>query len=91
MTCQTLPAAFVYMELQLTSPDALVYSSLPAILVACKCDAPVNMRQIDTNSIEDACLAEVETFRTAANVPESAKLCLGAMLRAIMANRNGKH
>lgn len=69
--------------------DALVYSALPTILVSCKCDNPVNTRQIDTESIEAACLAEVETVKTAANVPESARLCLGAMLRAIMANRIG--
>jgi hypothetical protein len=68
---------------------ALVYSALPTILVSCKCDNPVNTRQIDTESIEAACLAEVETVKTAANVPESARLCLGAMLRAIMANRIG--
>ncbi len=50
----------------------------------------MNTRQIDTESIEAACLAEVETVKTAANVPESARLCLGAMLRAIMANRIGE-
>jgi hypothetical protein len=50
----------------------------------------VNTRQIDTDSIEDACLAEVEAVKTAANVPESARLCLGAMLRAIMSSRNGR-
>lgn len=69
--------------------DALVNSALPTILVSCKCDNPVNTRQIDTDSIEAVCLAEVETVKTAANVPESARLCLGAMLRAIMAHRNG--
>lgn len=71
-------------------PDALVYSSLPTILVSCKCDNPVNTRQIDTESIQAACLAEVETVKTASNVPESARLCLGAMLRAVMASRNGQ-
>ncbi|KAI9738548.1 MAG: hypothetical protein M1818_005445 [Claussenomyces sp. TS43310] len=67
--------------------NALVQSALPTILVACKCDNPVNTRQIDTNSIEAACLAEVETFRTASNVPESARNPLGAMLQTVMSNR----
>lgn len=67
--------------------DALVSSALPTILVSCKCDNPIHTRQIDTDSIEAACLAEVQTVRTASNVPESARLCLGAMLRTIMAYR----
>jgi hypothetical protein len=83
--------AFRYAEVTYTPfADALVFSALPTILVSCKCDNPVNTRQIDTESIEAACLAEVETVKTAANVPESARLCLGAMLRAIMANRIGQ-
>ena len=32
----------------------------------------------------------VECMKTAANVPESARICLLAMLRAIMENRNGQ-
>lgn len=70
--------------------DALIYSALPTILVSCKCDNPVNTRQIDTDSIEAACLTEVQTIKTASNVPESARLCLGAMLRTIMAHRKCK-
>ena len=70
--------------------DALVNSSLPTILVSCKCDNPENTRQIDVESMEAACLSCVEAVKTAANVPESARLCLSSMLRAIMANRNGQ-
>lgn len=68
--------------------NALVNSSLPTILVSCKCDNPENTRQIDVESMEAACLSCVEAVKTAANVPESARLCLSTMLRAIMANRN---
>jgi hypothetical protein len=70
--------------------DALVNSSLPTILVSCKCDNPENTRQIDVESMEAACLSCVEAVKTAANVPESARLCLSSMLRAIMKNRNGQ-
>ncbi|KAH8590271.1 ras guanine nucleotide exchange factor domain-containing protein [Bisporella sp. PMI_857] len=70
--------------------NALVNSSLPTILVSCKCDNPRNTRQIDVESMEAACLSCVEAFKTAANVPESARLCLSSILRAIMANRNSK-
>jgi GTPase SAR1 family protein len=69
--------------------NGLVNSSLPTILVSCKCDNPENTRQIDVESMESACLTCVEAVKTAANVPESARLCLSSMLRAIMANRNG--
>jgi hypothetical protein len=67
-----------------------VNSSLPTILVSCKCDNPENARQIDVESMEAACLSCVEAVKTASNVPESARLCLSSMLRAIMANRNGE-
>jgi hypothetical protein len=70
--------------------DAFVSSDMPTILVSCKCDNPVETREIDMESIQAACLAEVETVKTASNAPESARLCLGAMLRAIIANRNGE-
>jgi hypothetical protein len=67
-----------------------VNSALPTILVSCKCDNPENTRQIDVESMEAACLSCVEAVKTASNVPESARQCLSSMLRAIMANRNGK-
>jgi hypothetical protein len=70
--------------------DALVNSSLPTILVSCKCDNPENTRQIDVESMEAACLSCVEAVKFASNVPESARLCLSSMLRAVMMNRNGK-
>jgi hypothetical protein len=51
----------------------------------------VDTRQIDADSIEAACLAEVQTMKVAANVPETARLCLGHILRAILANRSGQY
>ncbi|KAK0107315.1 hypothetical protein ONS95_004009 [Cadophora gregata] len=70
--------------------NGLVHSSLPTILVSCKCDNPENARQIDVENMESACHACVEAVKTAENVPESARLCLSSMLRAIMANRSGQ-
>jgi GTPase SAR1 family protein len=72
------------------SIDGLVKSSLPTILVSCKCDNPENLRQISVDSMEEACQACVEAVKTASNVPETARLCLSSMLRAIMANRAGQ-
>ncbi|KUJ18233.1 ras GEF [Mollisia scopiformis] len=68
--------------------NGLVNSSLPTILVSCKCDNPENTRQIDVESMESACLSCVEAVKTAANVPETARLCLSSMLRAVMTNRS---
>lgn len=70
--------------------DALVTSSLPTILVSCKCDNPENTRQINVENMEAACISAVEAVKFASNVPESARLCLSSMLRAIMKNRNGQ-
>lgn len=72
------------------SLDALVKSALPTILVSSKCDNPENVRQIDVDSMEDACRSCVEAVKTASNVPETARLCLSSMLRAIMAQRAGQ-
>lgn len=68
--------------------NGLVNSSLPTILVSCKCDNPENTRQINVESMEQACMSCVEAVKTAANVPETARLCLSSMLRAVMTNRN---
>ncbi|QSZ33268.1 hypothetical protein DSL72_002856 [Monilinia vaccinii-corymbosi] len=72
--------------------NALVNSALPTILVSCKCDNPDHARQLNVESVETACMSCVETVKTAANVPESARLCLSSMLRAVMKNRsNNSH
>jgi GTPase SAR1 family protein len=79
MTCMNNHADFL---------DALVTSSLPTILVSCKCDNPENTRQIDVENMEASFPACFEAVKTASNVPESARACLSSMLRAIMINRN---
>lgn len=62
-------------------------SAVPAILVSCKCDNPETARQIDIQQMEAACAASVKTVRTAENVPESARLCLSSILKAVLAHR----
>jgi GTPase SAR1 family protein len=69
---------------------ALCNSDLPSILVSCKCDNPPSSRQIDTDSMEKACLACVEALKVASNVPGSARNCLSAMVHAVMASRTGE-
>ncbi|KAM0178197.1 hypothetical protein ACHAPF_003836 [Botrytis cinerea] len=71
--------------------NALVNLGLPTILVSCKCDNPEHTRQLNVDSLETACMSCVESVKTAANVPESARLCLSSMLRAVMANRSNNH
>ncbi|KAA8565313.1 hypothetical protein EYC84_011035 [Monilinia fructicola] len=71
--------------------NALVNSALPTILVSCKCDNPDHARQLNVESVETACMSCVETVKTAANVPESARLCLSTMLRAVMTNRSNSN
>ncbi|KAL2073378.1 hypothetical protein VTL71DRAFT_10702 [Oculimacula yallundae] len=70
--------------------NGLAHSSLPSILVSCKCDNPENTRQVDVENMEAAFSACVEAVKTAESVPESARLCLSSMLRAVMAHRNGQ-
>ncbi|KAH8811818.1 ras guanine nucleotide exchange factor domain-containing protein [Xylogone sp. PMI_703] len=68
--------------------NALVNSALSTILVSCKCDNPENARQINVENMEAACSSAVEAVKFASNVPESARMCLSSMLRAIMTRRN---
>ena len=69
--------------------DGLIKSNLPTILVSCKCDNPENARQINVDSMEEACSSCVDAVKTASNVPETARLSLSSMLRAIMTHRAG--
>lgn len=78
------------LDLLLTSLGGLAKSLLPSILVSCKCDNPENARQINVDSMEAACTTCVEAVKTASNVPETARLALSSMLRAIMAHRTGE-
>ncbi|KAK2071917.1 hypothetical protein P8C59_006302 [Phyllachora maydis] len=69
---------------------ALAHSSLPTIIVATKCDAPENVRQLDTSGVASAFPTCICDFKTSVNVPNSARECLQAMLKAAITSRCGK-
>ncbi|OTB05326.1 hypothetical protein M426DRAFT_10653 [Hypoxylon sp. CI-4A] len=64
--------------------NALVNSSLPAVLVATKCDNPENLRHIDTEAVASACQSCIGTYKTSASKPESARLALSTLLKALV-------
>ncbi|KAI0395996.1 ras GEF [Xylariaceae sp. FL0594] len=64
--------------------NALVHSSLPAVLVATKCDQPEASRKVDTDAIATACSQCVAFFKTSANRPETARMALSTLLKAII-------
>ncbi|KAK3683800.1 ras guanine nucleotide exchange factor domain-containing protein [Podospora appendiculata] len=68
---------------------ALANSSLPAALVATKCDAPESLRRLDTADVASKFPSSVINFKTSANIPGSARECLHSMLRAAVATRRG--
>ncbi len=69
---------------------ALVNSSLPTVLVATKCDNPESSRQIDTEALATACQSCLATFKTAANKPETARMSLFTLLKALVLSRQGQ-
>jgi len=67
--------------------SALVNSSLPTVLVATKCDNSETERQVEIESVAAACSSCLATFGTSANKPESARLALSALIRALSTER----
>ncbi|KAH6645811.1 ras guanine nucleotide exchange factor domain-containing protein [Truncatella angustata] len=66
---------------------ALVNSSLPTVLVATKCDNPESARQIDTEGLATACKSCIANFKTSASKPESARMSLSTLLKALIIGR----
>ncbi|KAI0156598.1 ras GEF [Xylariaceae sp. FL1272] len=64
--------------------NALVNSSLPAVLVATKCDNPEPSRHIDTDAVAAACQSCLATFKTSFNVPDTARMALYTLLKAMI-------
>ncbi|KAI1817136.1 ras GEF [Poronia punctata] len=64
--------------------NALVNPSLPAVLVATKCDYPEPSREVNTESVAAACSQSLASFKTALNKPETARMALSTLLRAII-------
>ena len=69
--------------------DAFTKASLQFLLVASKCDAPLNKRQIDPTDTEHlGSFRGVEPMQTTAN-SAGHKLCFARILNIIIARRNG--
>ncbi|KAI9678875.1 MAG: hypothetical protein M1829_001859 [Trizodia sp. TS-e1964] len=68
----------------------MVGSCLPTVLVACKCDFPPNLRRLPQERIELmlSTFAEIPSFQTSSNVPESQRSCLTAVLAMVASARN---
>ena len=64
-------------------------SSLPAVLVATKCDHPDNSRQIDTEAVATACQSCLATFKTSSSKPETARMSLFTLLKALVLKGQG--
>ncbi|PKS09753.1 hypothetical protein jhhlp_004374 [Lomentospora prolificans] len=70
---------------------ALTNSGLPSILVACKCDASENARQVDADGManHDLFKACVANYNISSNKPEHSRACFNTILRTVIANRKG--
>ncbi|KAI1820959.1 RAP guanine nucleotide exchange factor 4 [Xylaria intraflava] len=64
--------------------NAFVSSSLPAVLVANKCDNPESSRQIDADALAASCKSCCASFKTSADNPETARMALSTLLRAMI-------
>ncbi|KAK8165536.1 ras guanine nucleotide exchange factor domain-containing protein [Phyllosticta citrichinensis] len=65
-------------------------TALPCVLVGCKCDHHPAHRQVDPAVVEQRAktlVGELPAFRSSDGSPESQRLCLSVMLRAIIASR----
>ncbi|KAF2965422.1 hypothetical protein GQX73_g8151 [Xylaria multiplex] len=64
--------------------NAIVNSSLPAVLVATKCDNPEPSRHIDADAVAGACKPCLANFKTSIDKPETAQMALSTLLRAVI-------
>jgi hypothetical protein len=74
--------------------DVLSKSSLPAILVACKCDQHPAHREVDPAVVEHKAkqfLPDVNVFQTSQASPETQKSCLSVITRAVIASKRREY
>ncbi|KAI9844534.1 MAG: hypothetical protein M1837_005492 [Sclerophora amabilis] len=69
---------------------ALVLGGLPPVLVCCKSDLAPGLPQVDTTALERArtLLGDLDAYETSANVPESQKVCIRAVVRTAITNKD---
>ncbi|KAF1991343.1 ras GEF [Aulographum hederae CBS 113979] len=71
--------------------NALNKSSLPFLLVACKCDHHPSHRQVDPAVVEQrakAFIGDIGAMQAAGNTPDTHKRCVSVVLRAVLAVRH---
>ncbi|KXJ97148.1 ras guanine nucleotide exchange factor domain-containing protein [Microdochium bolleyi] len=68
--------------------SALVNSSLTTVLVATKCDEPEDEREMEIESVAASCPSCLVTIKTSSSKPDSARMALFTLLRALS---NGRH
>ncbi|KAI1438641.1 RAP guanine nucleotide exchange factor 4 [Xylaria sp. CBS 124048] len=61
--------------------NALVSASLPAVLVANKCDTPESSREVDPDALAATCKSAWASFKASADNPETARVVLYTFLR----------
>ncbi|GAW13177.1 hypothetical protein ANO14919_025570 [Xylariales sp. No.14919] len=64
--------------------NTIVNSSLPAVLVATKCDNPEPSRHIDADAVASACKPCLASFKTSNDKPETSRMALSTLLRAVI-------
>ena len=75
-------------------PDALSKSSLPFVLVACKCDQHSTHREVDPAVVEQKArsfLGNVNTFQISESLPDTHRSCLSVITRAIIAAKRREY
>ncbi|GME47137.1 Ras guanine nucleotide exchange factor A [Neofusicoccum parvum] len=70
--------------------DVVHKAALPCVLVGCKCDNHPAHRQVDPAVVEQRAktlVGDLPAFQSSDGSPESQRICLSVMLRAILASR----
>lgn len=73
--------------------DMVHKTALPCVLVGCKCDNHPAHRQVDPAVVEQRAktlVGDLLAFQSSDGMPESQRICLSVMLRAILASRQGE-
>ncbi|WPH03401.1 Hypothetical protein R9X50_00628100 [Acrodontium crateriforme] len=73
--------------------SAVDKASLPSVLISCKCDTPLNHRQIDYTAIEQQAKRKIPTLRTlqtSETSPDSYSQAISLILRTIVAHSSAR-
>ena len=98
VSLKKVPILFSYYQRLASLPilsmmlDACSKGSTPCVLIASKCDVPIDSRRIDPQEIEQLCMEEtgIESIQISINSPESYKRCVSVVLRNFITNQPGE-